>query len=378
MIMDFKKISTYNKISPEKVIRGANAWEEGKQYIPQICKSPLVIGRSNSTEEIREKLYIDLKSIGLNPLRGKLLYGCCEEDLSRISKLANDHNCDGIIASGGGKVLDAGKLIAYRLDLPSITVPLSAATCAGWTALSNIYSKNGAFIKDQSLKSCPKLLIFDHAFVKEAPKRTLASGIADALAKWYEASLSSGSSDDGLVQQAVQMARVLRDQLFIDGIKALNETSSDSWVRVAEGCALTAGLIGGIGGSKCRTAAAHPIHNGLTQIKSSKLSLHGEIVGFGIIIQLYLEELYSGSQLAKHAKKQLIKFLKELNLPTTINSLGLEGITSDEIKEVYDFICSNHSDVKELPLNIDKDLLYEAFMNSSEENSNCKLFNIKN
>ena len=46
----------------------------------------------------------------------------------------------------------------------------------------------------------------------------LASGVADALAKWYEASVSSGDSSDGLVQQAVQMARVLRDQLLIDSL----------------------------------------------------------------------------------------------------------------------------------------------------------------
>ena len=49
------------------------------------------------------------------------------------------------------------------------------------------------------------------------PARTLASGIADAMAKWYEASVSSGASGDGLVQQAVQQARVLRDQLLLEG-----------------------------------------------------------------------------------------------------------------------------------------------------------------
>ena len=37
----------------------------------------------------------------------------------------------------------------------------------------------------------------------------LASGIADALAKWYEASITSSTIDDGLVQQAIQISRVL-------------------------------------------------------------------------------------------------------------------------------------------------------------------------
>ena len=43
------------------------------------------------------------------------------------------------------------------------------------------------------------------------------------MAKWYEASVSSGSSSDGLVQQAVQQARVLRDQLLLEGLEAIEQ-----------------------------------------------------------------------------------------------------------------------------------------------------------
>ena len=375
--MELNEIVTHNKISPEKVIRGKYAWKQAKKDIPLICKSPLLLGRSKATEKIREKLYQDLRLIGLNPIKDELNYDCCEQDLIRISNNAINKNCDGIIASGGGKVLDAGKLISDRINLPCITIPLSAGTCAGWTALSNIYSKEGAFIKDQELKCCPKLLIFDHQFIRNAPRRTLASGIADALAKWYEASLSSSACEDGIVQQAVQMARVLRDQLFIDGLKAFNDSESDSWVRVAEGCALTAGLIGGLGGSQCRTAAAHPIHNGLTQIKSSKNSLHGEIVGFGIIMQLHLEEVYLDNQLAKQAKMQLISFLKELGLPTTIKALGLDKVSNNEIRKACEFTISNHPEIISLPINIEEKTLYDLLISYAGKDKSSVLSDIK-
>ena len=72
------------------------------------------------------------------------------------------------LAAGGGKVLDAGKLLADRLGLTCITVPTSAATCAGWTALANIYSAQGAFEGDVALRHCPELLIFDHDLVAQA------------------------------------------------------------------------------------------------------------------------------------------------------------------------------------------------------------------
>ena len=345
-------------IAPAKVIRGPGAWGKSLETIKQNYNSPLFIGKSATTENIRFELTSDLKNSGIKISTYELSFGCCEFDLRKAIEISNKSNCDCVIAAGGGKVLDAGKLIGDQINKPCITIPLSAATCAGWTALSNIYSPQGAFIRDKVLKRAPELLIFDHELIKEAPKRTLASGIADALAKWYEASLTSAESSDGLAQQAVQMARVLRDQLFIDAKEALRDSNSDSWVRVAEGCGLTAGVIGGIGGAKCRTAAAHAFHNGLTQLPSSTLSLHGEIVGFGILVQLSLEELITGNQLAKQAKNQLIPLLKSINIPTNLDELGFKEVEFNQLKEITEFACKSDSDIHNLPFKVGpKDLL---------------------
>ncbi len=204
--------------------------------------------------------------------------------------------------------------------------------------MSNIYTQDGKFVKDVTLKSCPNLLIFDHKIVRSAPPRTLASGIADAVAKWYESSLTSNTTQDGFVQQAVQMARVLRD----------------------EGCALTAGIIGGLGGARCRTAAAHPIHNGLTQLVYTNKPLHGELVGFGLLIQLELEDRYSNSQLPKQAKSQLIEFFTQLNLPISIESIFHRNATSDELHKVCNFACNDNSDIHSLPFPINEGDLFEA------------------
>ncbi|KGG15433.1 MULTISPECIES: iron-containing alcohol dehydrogenase [unclassified Prochlorococcus] len=361
-----------HNISPEKVIRGESAWSEAKNLIPSICKRPLLLGRSKSTSSIRESIASDLKSIGVDVYQEELAYDCCEIDIKRICQIILTMDCDGIIASGGGKVLDAGKLIAHNINIPCITIPLSAATCAGWTALANIYTNDGAFIRDQTLTSCPKLLIFDYKLIRKAPRRTLASGIADALAKWYESSISCAQSTDALVQQAVQMARVLRDQILIDGVKALQDPNSLSWVRVAEGCSLTAGLIGGIGGAKCRTAAAHAVHNGLTQLDFSEKPLHGELVGFGILVQLRIEELVSDNQLAFQARNQLNKLLDDLDLPTSLESLGLSNITQAQLDKVSTFSCRKNSDIHNLPFKVDKHTLIKALIDIStvEINSN--------
>ena len=347
-------------ISPSQVVRGEGAWREAIESIIKLCKRPLIIGRSNSTKRLRNSFENDLLLKGIQAISFDLDHDCCELDIQNASQFSRKNNCDGIIAAGGGKVLDAGKLIADLLGMNCITVPLSAATCAGWTSLSNIYTPDGKFIKDVSLKRCPNLLIFDHTIVRAAPPRTLASGMADAVAKWYESSLTSSSSQDGFVQQAVQMSRVLRDQLFLNGYKAFKDPLSNSWETVAEGCALTAGIIGGLGGARCRTAAAHPIHNGLTQLEYKNKPLHGELVGFGLLVQLHLEEKNSNTQLPKQAKSQLLDFLSQLNLPTSVESINLKSTSSNEIGKACKFACKEDSDIHQIPFPINEKDLIEA------------------
>ncbi|MFZ9567643.1 MAG: iron-containing alcohol dehydrogenase family protein [Vulcanococcus sp.] len=340
-------------IAPATVLRGPGAWHDSIALVQGLCQRPLILGRSPATRALRLQLRSDLEQQGLQPEAAELEFDCCEEDLGRISAEITSLGCDAVLAAGGGKVLDAGKLLAHRLKLPCITVPTSAATCAGWTALANLYSPQGAFQGDVALDHCPELLIFDHELVASAPARTLASGIADAMAKWYEASVSSGASSDGLVQQAVQQARVLRDQLLLEAEAALAEPGSDAWIRVAEASGLTAGLIGGVGGARCRTVAAHAVHNGLTQLEASHGQLHGEKVGFGILVQLRLEETVGGSQLAAQARRQLLPFFQSLKLPVSLADLGLAQASLQELQEVATFACRPGSDLHHLPFAVE-------------------------
>ena len=155
-------------IAPANVLRGQGAWTEALPLIAELCQKPFVLGRSAGTAELRQKLKSDLEATGLSVAAGELEFDCCEQDLQRLAAEITASGCDAVLAAGGGKVLDAGKLLADRLGLPASRCP-PAPPRAGWTALANIYSAQGAFEGDVALRHCPELLIFDHDLVAQAP-----------------------------------------------------------------------------------------------------------------------------------------------------------------------------------------------------------------
>jgi glycerol dehydrogenase-like iron-containing ADH family enzyme len=285
---------------------------------------------------------------------------CSETELERLRTVGRTHPISGIVGVGGGKALDTAKLIAHQLQCPIITVPTSAATCAAWTALSNIYSNQGAFQRDVPLNRAPEALVLDYDLIRTAPNRTLRAGIGDALAKWYEASVSSGSTTDALVIAAVQQARVLRDLLLQQSAAALQEVGSTAWQQVVDACICLAGVVGGLGGAKCRTVAAHAVHNGLTHLLAHRTSWHGEKVAFGILVQLRLEEILQGSQLALAARRQLLEFYRQIQLPTTLADLQLTDLSSEDLQTVASVACTPTSDIHHLPFRVSPEALVVA------------------
>jgi glycerol dehydrogenase-like iron-containing ADH family enzyme len=350
-------------VAPAKVIRGTQVLAAAVDDIARLGKRPLIIGGKTLTA-IEGFLKPVLNASSLQCSCACYTPDCSEASLLSLRAEAKKHSCDVIIGVGGGKALDTAKLIAYQLDVPVVTVPTSAATCAGWTALSNVYSDEGAFLYDVGLARCPDLLILDYDLVQTAPTRTLVAGVGDALAKWYEASVSSGHSEQTMIIAAVQQARVLRDILFQKSLQALKEPGGDAWREVVDASVLMAGVIGGLGGAQCRTVAAHAVHNGLTHI-CGRHSIHGEKVAFGILVQLRLEEMVQGNQLASSARQQLLKFYAEIGLPRDLNDLGLGDVTLRQLLCAVEIALDPKSDIHRLPFKVSSEQLMAAMVSTT-------------
>jgi glycerol dehydrogenase len=352
-------------VAPAQVLRGSQALELSGEAIARLGVRPLIVGGDRTLATQATPLQLVLEKQQLKASFASYSPDCSEASLASLREAVASHQADLIIGLGGGKALDTAKLLAHQCQLPIVTIPTSAATCAAWTGLSNIYSDQGAFLYDVTLLRCPDLLILDYGLIQTAPQRTLIAGIGDALAKWYEASVSSGSSPVTLIIAAVQQARVLRDILFQKSAEALKEPGSEAWREVVDATVLLAGVIGGLGGAQCRTVAAHAVHNGLTHLTAAHDVLHGEKVAYGILVQLRLEEMLQGNQLAASARQQLLKFYAEIGLPQTLDDLNLGNVTLAQLQQAAEIACNPNSDIHRLPFKVVPQQLMAAMVSTT-------------
>ena len=365
--------NTVLNIAPAQVIRGNGVLSESAVLFARLGRRPLLVGGKTSL-----KAALPFLEGGLNA-SDELEYAtaiyqkdCSEQALAELNQAAEERRADIIIGIGGGKALDAAKLLAHQRQIPIATVPTSAATCAGWTALSNVYSPGGAFLYDVTLAKCPEMIVLDYDLVATAPKRTLVAGIGDAIAKWYEASVSSGHSPQTMIIGAVQQARVLRDILFLKSAAALEYPGSDEWKEVVDAAVLMAGVIGGMGGAQWRTVAAHAVHNGLTHVASHG-TLHGEKVAYGILVQLRLEEMGPGKALAATARQQLIQFYQALGLPTSLADMKMDGLTIAQLQRAATVACQPGSDIHHLPFPVAPEQVVAAMVSTTLSASSAQI-----
>lgn len=350
-------------LAPVQVLRGRQLLAQSQAVVAGVGRRPLVIGGDRGLEQFRSPLEAAWPE--LTPRFASYAPDCSEATLARLGQLGVEHSADCIVGIGGGKALDTAKLVAHQQDLPVITIPTSAATCAAWSALSNVYSEQGAFLYDVPLRRCPEVLLLDYEAIATASKRTLVAGIGDALAKWYEASVSSGASSQTLIIAAVQQARVLRDLLLQRSLEAIQSPGGEVWVEMVDATVLLAGVIGGLGGAQCRTVAAHAVHNGLTHLAASHGTLHGEKVAYGILVQLRLEEMIQGNQLAAASRQQLLKFYQEIGLPTCLEDLGLGQVTLSDLQHAAAIACRPGSDIHHLPFPVSVPQIVAAMVSTT-------------
>ena len=88
-------------------------------------------------------------------------------------------------------------------------------------------------------------------------------------------------------------------------------------------------------------------------------------MAYGILVQLRLEEMQQGNQLAASARQQLLKFYAQIGLPQTLGDLGLGNITLGELRQAAEITCSPNSDIHRLPFKVVPEQIMAAMVSTT-------------
>ncbi len=261
---------------------------------------------------------------------------CCIEEIEKHRQNLQDYNI--IIGIGGGKALDFAKAISYYEDYPVIIVPTVASTDAPCSRLSAIYTQKGEFLQYITLKNSPDIVLVDVDIIMKAPARFLIAGIGDAISTYYETnacykSNSKTITGGNVTKHILMLSKLCRDIILQDGYNAILSLKDGIYSQALDDVIEANIYLSGVGFENGGLSVAHALHNGLTILKDSYKSLHGEKVAFATIVQLILEVR------PLDEIKELILFYKKIGLPTNLEELGINNISDEEIRKVAKVSC---------------------------------------
>ena len=319
--------------APARYTQGPRATEQlGTEIRALGLEGPAVIvaGRSaiRLLSETWRKTFSDAGiSHSIFPFGGE----CTATEIRRGCQAAREANARVVIGAGGGKVLDTARAIASDLLLPVVNCPTIASSDAPCSALSVIYTEEGAWEEYRIYRRNPDLILVDTAVIAKSPVRHLVAGMGDALATWFEARVCADTGAKNMrggasTRSALALAELCYKTLLADGVAAIEalhrQVPNNSLERLVEANTLLSGL----GFESSGLAAAHAIHNGLTTASGTHAYMHGEKVAFGLIAQLMLE-----SQ-PNCVVEEVLAFSNSVDLPTTFADIGI-GSPSQELLE---------------------------------------------
>lgn len=348
--------------SPSRYVQGKGVLKTGIHHIEKLGKKPLLLCDDVVWKIVGESFTSDLKNKGFEVTHVPFNGEASIQEIDRVSKIGSENHCDVILGLGGGKTIDAAKAISDNLEVPVGILPTIASTDAPTSALSVIYSEEGAFEKYLFYKKNPELVLVDTQVISKAPVRLLASGIADALATQVEVSAvlkKNGTTMAGGVPTlaAEAIAEKCEATLFEYGIQAIEANRAKVVTEALEAVVEANTLLSGIGFESGGLAAAHAIHNGFTALHGEIHNMtHGEKVAYGTLTQLFLENQ------PKAILDKYIRFYQSLGLPTTLEELKLGDASYEELLKVGKQATIAGETIHQMPFEVTAEAVADALL----------------
>ncbi|MFR6675069.1 MAG: glycerol dehydrogenase [Enterococcus avium] len=316
--------------SPDKYIQGSNILSDIGVYVAHFGEKFTIVMDPIFIEDYQSVIQESIlkKNSASNIQFIEFDQQITRKNIDHLYNKVSSFSPEVIISIGGGKIIDAVKVLSNRLTIPMIICPTVASTDAPTSGMSIIYDDSGAVIEIALFDKNPNLVLVDTLLISKAPVRFFISGIGDALSTYFEAIANKklchsnyilntyGAFESTLSAHAIakECYSILCKNSRL-AVKSINENILNQYVEdIIEANILMSGL----GFENCGCSIAHGIGNAIAALPGGVKALHGERVAFGTLCQLVA---------ADYSNEQIMEFLElctSIELPVSLTDLGIE------------------------------------------------------
>lgn len=349
-------------IAPQRYIQGDGVLDETGRYLSLLKsqRAAILISRRGQRSE-GKRLLASLERAGIDSVVMTFNGECSldEVDLQAAALRKQSQSVDCLLAVGGGKCADAGKCIAYRLDVPLVVVPTLASNDAPCSAVSVLYTQKGIPSGLEFFPNNPAAVVVDTGVIARAPERYLVAGMGDAMATYYEAKVCLENQDARTVigarptLAASALGEACAKTLYAFGTAASSAVADDRVDEALERVVEANTLLSGVGFESGGLAIAHAIAQGYPTVPVVHNGyLHGEMVAMGLLTQLVAE---GNPDEARRAAR----FFCAVGLPVNLEQISLSPDRSAELASVVDVAIGSS-----LPQNMPFEVTHESLLGS--------------
>ena len=231
--------------------------------------------------------------------------------LKEIEKKIRKDKSDLIIGLGGGRSVDVAKLCSFNLKIPFVSIPTSASHDGIASPFVSVRDK-----KPHSLIATAPLGVFvDVDVIKRAPRKLIASGCGDLMAKitavrdWE---LGRDKTGEYYGRYSADLAS-MSAKILIESASTFSKKGLD--VRVVVEALISAGVASCIAGSSRPCSGAEHLFSHAVDHLEYGIGLHGEKCGIGSIMI---------AKLQGQDWRKIVTTLKNVGAPTTAKEIGLK------------------------------------------------------
>lgn len=319
--------------APRRYVQGPRAIGEIGRELAAIGKTAVLLADERVLGIVGDAIRTSAGAAGVavRPLEfgGEITY----DEIDRLVAAIGEARPEIVVAAGGGKTIDTGKMVARETGAAFVSVPTIASNDSPTSHIAVIYDADHKLVGVEENRGNPELVLVDTEIIIRSPIELLSAGVGDALVKVFEVeqTVNSGGKNvfgAGSPLTALALARAcystVRENLAGAYAAKARGVPDAAFEALVEAAVLMSGLAFESGG----LSVSHGMTRGLSAVPGVAQALHGHQVAYGLLVQLELERRDA------EFMTDIRAFYREARLPLKLADLGADPTSNATIETI--------------------------------------------